>query len=158
MTFSKILWYVINNGSLVDSRASGSEFRTMQQLVLLLVDIVLPTGQPPTYVMEDLSTDTQVCVCLIFYDDKSMGTHNFELNFMQLPPSPVSLSVISQLSSQSKTLYCTYSEGLFMHAFVTISSSFLILFLFFLYFFYSIIYDSFFVALKLQTCEKVYSL
>ena len=43
-----------------------------------------------------------VFVCYFFHDDKATGTHsyNFEVNWMQLPPSSVSLSLISQLASQ----------------------------------------------------------
>ena len=44
-----------------------------------------------------------VCLCVIFfYDDKDMGTHItlIEVNWSQLPPSSVFLSVISQLARQ----------------------------------------------------------
>ena len=46
-----------------------------------------------------------VCVCVIFfYDDKAMGTRITLSQLDAAAPSPVTLSVVSQLASLSQTL------------------------------------------------------
>lgn len=60
ISFSRIFWFMFNNGSIVDGRRSMSQLPTMAEWAILLQGVKLPNGRQYRYVTDDLSEDVVV--------------------------------------------------------------------------------------------------